>query len=902
MTKKVDLFLIDASSFLYRAYHALRPLQTPDGIPVQAVYGFCRMLLKLIKRFKPDELIIVWDSPGKTIRHKLYKPYKETRQAPPSDLFEQKKLILEFVDIAGLAQLAEPGIEADDLIASVAQFGKKTNRRTIIVSSDKDLAQLVNESVVLFDPFKDNFVDQHTLEQKYGFPLERLSLYYALVGDASDNIPGVKGIGAKTAQKLAAQFSSLQDLYDNLDKIESNRTRTLLVEGQDLAFLSEELFKLRPEEYFFKHKDATIPEDLLEQVRPFFEQLHFSSFLKEIPAPKAAQLTETFAKEYGYTFETVSTIEELGKLCKTIERKKHFALDTETDGKPPLLASLIGLSICCSEGSSFYIPVNHKTDGPQLAQGIALSHLSPLLENKDITKVMHNAKFDLHIMENVGVRVEGLVFDTMVAAGLLRSEEADRIGLKFLSEKFLKQVMPNYKDVISAQNAKNFAYVPLAPATDYAAADAHQTLSLEKIIRKELEREDVLKVYEHIEHPLIPILTAMEQEGIGIDVTVLDKLEHKVDRELEHITKKIEDTAQLKEGEDINLNSPAQVAGLLFEKLGLTPVRKTTGKTGYSTSAEVLAELAKQHPVPKLIVHYRELFKLKSTYLEALRSEINPNTGRIHTTFKQTTVATGRLASANPNMQNIPADNSSYPIREAFIPPEGHLFISADYSQIELRVLAYLSQDENLKKAFERGEDIHARTAAGLFDVPLKDVTSTQRQLAKRINFSILYGLTPYGLSKDLDISMSDAKTYIDRYMDHYPGVSAWMDEVVEETKKHGYVTTLWGRKRAIPGIYEKNKNLYNLARRVAINTKAQGTSADLMKLGMIALHKKLERKFPEAKMVLQIHDELLITAPKNEAQKVAELSKEVLEEIVKWNVPLVIQIRLGTNWHEASK
>jgi DNA polymerase-1 len=479
--------------------------------------------------------------------------------------------------------------------------------------------------------------------------------------------------------------------------------------------------------------------------------------------------------------------------------------------------------------------------------------------------------------------------------------DGDKIGLKALSEKYFGERMFTFKQMVTDHKLKTFAQVPLKQATDYAAADAHQTLKLVPILQKELKEQEQDKLYFEIELPLIDVLCSMEAEGILLDSTVLQECGIKVDQKLHVIKAQLAELTGKKEGE-LNLNSPKQVASLLFDELGLIPVKKTTKGTGYSTNQEVLEELAQQHPVPGLIVQYRELFKLKSTYIEALPTFVNPETGRIHTTYNQVAVATGRLSSTDPNLQNIPTDTDIAPIRKAFKAKEGNQFISTDYSQMELRVLAELSQDEALIDAFATGKDIHALTAAGLFGVSIGEVTHDQRQLAKRINFSILYGLTPFGLSKDLHISMAQAKEYIDTYMACYPGVSAWMNRIEEEVKKRGYVTTLYGRRRYLPGIHEKNRALYMLARRVAINTAAQGTAAEVMKIGMLHLHRALEQQFPQAKILLQIHDELIISTPESSTQDVQKLAEHVLQNAVSWTVPLEVTARHGRTWHDVSK
>lgn len=895
--EKKTVYLIDASSFLYRAYYALRPLNAPDGTPVHAVYGFCRMIKRFFDRFEPEYCAAVWDSPGKTARHEIFPDYKATRQSPPNDLFIQKKIIHEFSQMIKLHEIAQTGVEADDLLAALARDFAKKGIDVVIVTSDKDLGQIVGDHVVLFDPFKEAILDKDAVEKRYGFPVEKVPFFYSLVGDTSDNIPGVKGIGEKTALKLVQQFDSLKDLYENIEKVDAPRAKKLLEAGQENAFLSEKLFK-----FHYPHVNADLEDFVVNArdlggARPLFERLHFASILKELPGG-VSRVGKGFAESYGYHFKTVVDEETLQELCKSIEHQGSCALDTETDGTSSMQSHLVGLSLCHAKGHSYYIPLRHQTGETQISFDRAIEILKPVLENKKVEKYLHNAKFDMLIMRNAGIDLKGLAFDTMVAAGLIRAD-GDRVGLKALSEQYFKEVMITFKEVVGDCKRKTFMEVPLAEATDYAAADAHQTWRLVEPIQKELRAQKQMELYETIEHPLISVLCDMEFEGIDVDVNVLDEINRYVTRKLHQISGEILDLVGLK-GEDINLNSPQQIGDLLFNKLKLAPVKKTSGRTGFSTDVEVLEELAKIHPVPGLIIKYRELFKIKSTYIDALKEQINPKTGKIHTTFKQTSVATGRLASADPNLQNIPTgEDEKLSIRSAFHAPRGYQLISADYSQVELRVLAYLSQDKRLLQAFTAGEDIHARTASGLFDIPLKDVTHEQRQVAKRINFSILYGLTPYGLSKDLDVPLNDAKNYIDKYMAQYPGVVVWMDKVIEETKENGFVTTLWGRRRPIPGIYEKNRTLYQLAHRVAINTKAQGTAADLMKLGMVKLADRLKKELPDAKILLQIHDELVVAAPSDQVKSAEAVIKDVLENVVKWDVPLIVSIGSGKSWQD---
>lgn len=890
------VFLIDGSSFLYRAYYGLRPMHTKSGMTIQAVYGFCRMIHKLIKTFNPKYIALVWDSPGQTERKDMYPDYKATRQAPPSDLFEQKELIQEFADLIGLKQVQMTGIEADDLMYSLAQDFHMHTFTTILVTSDKDLGQVVEEDILLFDPFKDDFVAKEQLEEKYGFPLEKLPFYFAIIGDSSDNIPGVRGIGPKGAQDLVKQFDSLEDLYNNIDKVTKERTQQLLLASKENAFLSLELFKLRYHELETSIDDFQFDAQNWSAARTLFEKLDFKSLLKELPP------TEYVVPSLGkkYNFVTVQTPEQLQEVVNLIQTKKAVALDTETTGLDPWSSTLVGISLCVEHGTSYYIPVGHLHDH-QLLREQVVAALKPVLEDPTIKKYLHHSNFDLLVLHNAGIDVQGEIFDTMIAASLV-TEEWQRIGLKYLSSFYLHEEMPSFGDIVKRNGYQNFAQVPLNLATDYAAGDAHQTATLVPIMEKKLREDEQYDLFKNIETPLVPILFAMEKEGIIVDKEILKKIDTTVTQELDEVRGTI--IAMIGDKyKDINLNSPKQLQELLFIDLKLPPAKKTGQKTGYSTDQEVLAVLAKIHVVPGLIMRYRELAKLKNTYLEPLVDYINSKTGRIHTTFSQTGTATGRLASQDPNLQNIPVDTTlPVHIRSAFKAPPGHYFVSADYSQIELRVLAYVSQDATLIKAFLAGEDIHARTAAGLFEVPIDKVTNEQRQVAKRINFSILYGLTPYGLSKDLDIPYNDAKKYIERYLAQYPGVTTWMEKVILDAKNNGYVTTLWGRRRYVPGIYEKNKVLYENARRIAINTVAQGTAAEIMKLGMIALDKVFKEHNLDAKMVLQIHDELLISAPIDHIEQTKQLTVNTLQNVVQWNIPLIVTARSGNDWFEVTK
>lgn len=898
---KNTVFIIDGSSFLYRGYYALKPLHSPKGVPVQAVYGFARMIKKLIDTFSPAFMALVWDSKGKTTRHEMFENYKATRQAPPSDLFDQKKIIVDFADLIGLKQLAQQGIEADDIMYSLAQDIKKEGFMAVFVTSDKDMAQALDAQTVIFDPYKDEFLDLSSFQAKKGFPVEKLPFYFAILGDTSDNIPGVKGIGEKGATDLVKQFASLKELYANLDKVTKDRTRKLLEENTHNAFLSEKLFLLQYHPTNIS-KDAVAfnPSDW-SKAQPLFQELNFKSLVKDMDQTFVQGMItaeDKIAQMKKYTFKMVTTEQELQDVCFLIKDRKVVAIDTETTGLDMQSSEMVGVSLCVEEGTAYYVPFGHKVDDKQLSREHVVNALKPILENDQIKKYMHHAKFDEHVLDTVGIFTKGLLFDTCIAATLL-NKEWRRAGLKDLSVNYFNESMLTFEDVVKANKYKNFSFVPLELATLYAAVDAHQTFRLKKVLEKELKEENLYELFANIEEPLVDILFKMEREGIYLDVQFLKNLDVEVSARIAALEDEIKGLVG-EQINDINLGSPRQVEHLLFTILQLPPQKKSAKGTGYSTDQEVLEALYTLHPVPGLITKHRELSKLKSTYIDALPTYVNPKTGKIHTTFNQTAVATGRLASSDPNLQNIPV--TAFGIRAAFKPESGHVFLSADYSQIELRILAHVSGDQNLINAFLQGHDIHAETAARLFDVPLDKVTNEQRQIGKRINFSILYGLTPYGLSKDMGISFSDAKLYIEKYFAQYPQVSVWMESVVDSTKKNGYVATLWGRRRYIGAIHEKNRALYEEARRVAINTVPQGSAADIIKQGMIALDRELLARGLGAKMILQIHDELLISVPHDEQSATEKLVKELLEGVVHWKVPLVVTTRFGNNWDEVTK
>jgi DNA polymerase-1 len=912
------LFIVDGSYLLYRSFYALKPLYTSDGVPTQATYGFCRTIKKFIDKFDPTNIIVAWDHKGKTFRSEIYADYKATRQAPPNELFEQKKDIMHFLDLIGINQISVEGYEADDLIYSIVKDYK--DKDIVIVCPDKDLFQLLNKNVIIFDPFKEQLIDKKTYEEEHGIKVDRINFYYSLLGDTSDNIPGVAGVGEKTAKELVNKFESLEDLYENLDKVEKERIREALKTNKSDAFLSQKLFTLKHHALNLKEKDYKFDKENWNNAGDFFRKMEFKSLVKTVKesqeeeqlsilgqAPKIEEAPK--AKLVNYTewqCILVQTPEALEEMISAIKNANLFALDTETTGGNPLLNELVGFSVSVNKKEAYYVPLAHVVnDGePQLNREETLAKLKLIFESKRIKKVLHNTKFDKLVLSQYNIWLDGVCFDTLLAASLVK-KEWQKINLKALSEFYLGEPMQKFKDVLGNKH-KTFATVPIKEGAKYGSHDALQTFKLKLIFEKELDANPKFKkIFEDMEMPLSGVLTRMEKAGIELDVEKLAEIGKNVDKAINKVETKIFAAFQgyngLKDTE-INLNSPQQIEKLLFEHLELPVVKKSaTGRR--STDQEVLEELSKVHPIPGLILRYRELTKLKNTYIDPLPKFVNPKTGRVHTTYSQTFVATGRLSSQEPNLQNIPTgDGDETQIRAAFVAPRGYRLLSADYSQIELRVLAHMTKDEALTKAFLHDQDIHTQTASQIFGISPDKVTTEQRQVGKRINFSIIYGLTPYGLSRDLDIKPSQAKEYIEAYFKQYPKVHSWIEKTIEEAIKNGFTQTWWGRRRYIPELSEHNRTLLEAGKRIATNSPVQGTSAEIIKLAMIRVDKAFQEDELDAAILLQIHDELIIQFHADLEDKIEKIVKKEMEGVVDWEVPFKVSIRTGKNWGEITK
>ena len=879
----MNLYLIDGNSYIYRAYYAIRQLSNSKGFPTNALFGFTNMLFKILKEKNPDAVAISFDSPEPTERHKLYEDYKAQRPEAPDDLLQQIPHIRRIVAAFSIPVFEIPGYEADDILGTIAQKASEQGMDVYIVTSDKDMLQIVDERVKIYDPMKDRMLDSEYVKDRYGILPGRITEFMALTGDPVDNIPGVKGIGQKTAKDLLKEFSSIDSLLVNADKIKKQKVRTLIEDNKDLIKLSEKLATLDtsvPLNIDFKALHAKEPDWSL--LLDLFREFEFGSLMKLIPRETGSERK----------CEIVLTGERLEEIVSCIEN--HFAFDTETTGKNPMSAHLVGIALCYEKGSAFYIPVAHSYQGsPKQMNKETLIHvLSKFFEDEAISKTGHNMKFDIMMLGQEGIRVYGYLYDTMIASYLLHSNKPVH-SLEETALSHLSYRKKSFQEVL--QKRFSFAEVPLEDAGPYSCDDASLSFELKSVLFKRLDEAALAKIYKDIEMPLIHVLADVESNGIKVDVEKLREISKQLEREIDGIKRRVYFLA----GEEFNINSPKQLSTVLFHNLGFKPGKKT--KTGFSTQMGVLEELAATHELPREILAYRSLNKLKTTYIDVLPTLLNPRTGRIHTSFNQAATATGRLSSSEPNLQNIPVRGEwGRRIREAFIAEKHNLLLSADYSQIELRILAHLSKDQGFIEAFRNGLDIHARTASEIFDVPLDSISPDHRRIAKTVNFGIIYGMSPFGLSAALNISIDDAKNYIDQYFARHPGIKLYMEKTISEAKERGYVVTLFGRKRAVPEVKSKNAAVRQQGERLAINSPIQGTAADMIKLAMTHIWSEFNASKLKTKMILQVHDELLFEVPQEELDQAVAVIKNGMEEAVSLSVPVSVGINYGKNWAEA--
>ncbi|MCF8110928.1 MAG: DNA polymerase I [Desulfobacteraceae bacterium] len=892
MTDKKPIYLIDGSTYIHRAYHAIRGLSTSRGFPTNAAYGFARMLIKLIQDRTPEYVAMVFDSRGPTFRHEIYPDYKGHRPEMPEDLSMQIPVIHEITEAFNIPVVMLEGYEADDLIGTLARRAEQEGFEVVIVSGDKDMIQLLTDKVSMWDTMKDEQTDRSKVLSERGFEPSQMVDIQGLAGDSSDNIPGVPGIGPKTATSLIKTYGGMENLYAGLNGISAAKQRKKLAEYRDQAFLSKKLAKIDTHAPVRFDPDALAakPPDNSKLAR-LFRDLEFRRLQELYPVT-----SDLSAKDYRGIRDT----EALDDLVEKLREAGRFALDTETTSTEAVKAELVGLSFAVKEDSAFYIPCAHTGNeaGPQLELDLVLERLKPVLQDPKIEKVGQNIKYDWTVLRRYGVELAGVVFDTMLASYLLSPEKRAH-GLNQIAMDYLDHKMITYDEVVSENGRKLscFADVPVEKAIVYACEDADITLAAYRKLEPMLSSAGLARLLSEIELPLVPVLVKMEETGIRVDRDRLAAMGKDLAAELERIESEI----YLLAGEKFNINSSQQMGRILFEKLGLPTQKKTKKRTGYSTDVEVLTALCRYHDLPVLILKHRELSKLKSTYVDALFGLINPETGRIHTSFNQTITATGRLSSSNPNLQNIPVrTEAGKDVRRAFIPRDGWYFVAADYSQIELRLLAHYSGDEILAGAFADGEDIHARTAAEVFMVEPENVTQELRRQAKAINFGIIYGMGAYSLSKELGITPKMARTYIDHYFERYRGARQFIDRTIENARTTGRVSTEFGRTRYIPDINSKNANMRGFAERTTINTPIQGTAADLLKMAMIRVDAALTERRLRSAMLLTVHDELIFEAPEDEIDTLSSLIRGIMENIADLSVPLKVNISVGEDWAAA--
>ncbi len=903
------VYLIDGSGFIFRAFHALPPMNRSDGTPINAVMGFCNMIIKLIDGTDADHIACIFDYSAKTFRNEIYDQYKAQRPDPPEELIPQFPLIREAARAFNLPVIEMEGYEADDIIATYTRMAREAGAEVTIVSSDKDLMQLVGEGVVMLDGLKNKEIREAEVFEKFGVTPDKVVQIQALAGDSVDNIPGVPGIGVKTAAQLIEEYGDLETLLERAEEIKQPKRRKKLIAHADDARMSLKLVTLEQHVPLEDGIDTLLrhpPE--AASLMGFLRSQEFRTMTARVETwlgEKASQANadapfSDAPKSDGY--ELVQEMADLERWIAEAERIGVVAVDTETTSVDEMTAELVGISLSTASGNGCYVPLGHKepdafSDKPkQISMDKALNALRPMLIDPTVLKVGHNIKYDMVVLKRTGVPVSP-IDDTMLLSHCLEGGQHDQ-KMDTLAQMFLGHTTIPFKDVAgSGKSQITFDLVPLDRARDYAAEDADITLQLWQSLKPRLAPERVTMVYERIERPLVPVIAAMEQVGVKVDRVELERMSGEFGHRIQDIEKEIHKIA----GHAFKIGSPKQLGEVLFDELGLEGGKK--GKSGaYATGADVLEGLAAQgHELPQKVLNWRQLSKLKSTYTDTLVQQINPETGRVHTSFAMAAASTGRLASSDPNLQNIPIRTTEgRRIRDAFVAEEGHVLLSADYSQIELRLLAHVADIDTLKKAFKDGFDIHAMTASQVFSVPLEDMTAETRRKAKAINFGIIYGISAFGLARQLGIGRDESKAYIDAYFERYPGIRDYMERTKKEAKKLGYVTTLYGRKCHVPGINDRNPSTRGFYERAAINAPLQGTAADIIKRAMIRVPGALKEAGLSARMLLQVHDELLFEVAEDEADATADCVKNVMEGAASLSVPLTVETGSGHNWNEA--
>ncbi|TVR34950.1 MAG: DNA polymerase I [Spirochaetaceae bacterium] len=905
------LYLLDGYSLIYRSYFAFikQPLRNPQGQNSSAIFGFFRSLLALLDERRPDRFLVVLDSRTPTFRHQKYKEYKATRDKSPEDLTAQIPIIEQMLEALGVPMARVDGYEADDLIATLATSCREKNQPCYIVSGDKDLLQLVDGPIRVLRPGRDGFddLDRDAVYKDWGVYPEQILDYLALTGDSSDNVPGVKGIGAKTAARLLGEYGTLDAIYEHIDQI-SGSVRTKLQDGRESAYLSRDLIVLEtavpleiPADRFQLSEldaEAAVPLFLEQGMKALAEQLRQAGGPAAASGPAAAvgdaepAAGEAAGNSQPGNYSLVTDADELARWIEGARAAGEVAFDTETDGLDSHVANPVGFSLCYEQGVACYVALRGP-DGPVVPEDRARELLGELLTDGSVRLIGQNLKYDYQVMRRWGVEISNVWFDTMIAAWVLDAG-SNSYGMDQLAEAHLGIRTTAYSDILpkTRDGQPTFDSVDLQTACRYAAEDADVTLRLYRSFAPQIKQRGFERLFYDIEMPLVQLLAEMELAGIAIDSATLEQYSGQLARKLDTIEREVYQLV----GYEFNIASTRQLQQVLFEERKLKPIRKT--KTGYSTDTAVLQELAQQDPVPEKVLHHRLLSKLKSTYVDALPRMVDPRTGRIHTHFNQTGTATGRLSSKDPNLQNIPIrEEEGRRIREAFVPAAGHRFVSADYAQIELVVLAHLSGDPALTEAFREGHDVHRATGALIFGVGPDDVTAEQRRIAKTINFGVMYGMSAFRLSRELGIPRRDAESFIEAYFRTYSRIREFIDATVAEAEKSGVVRTLFGRERKVPDINNRNKAVRSGAQRVAVNTPIQGTAADIVKLAMLRIDKRLREEQLQSRVILQVHDELIIEAPDRETETVRALLEQEMTAAVALDVPLRVSVEVGDSW-----
>lgn len=923
------LVLVDGSSYLYRAFHAFPPLTNSAGEPTGAMYGVLNMLKSLISQVQPSHIAVVFDAKGKTFRDEMFEQYKSHRPPMPDDLRKQIQPLHDIIRALGIPLLVIEGVEADDVIGTLAVAASKANQKVLISTGDKDMAQLVDDNIMLINTMNNTLLDREAVIEKYGIPPELIIDYLALMGDSADNIPGVAGVGEKTALGLLQGIGSMAEIYANLDKVAelpirgAKKLGDKLLAEKEMADLSYRLATIKTDVALdITPEQLTLGASNNDQLTEYFGRYEFKRWLNEVMNGADSitnnneqptkinhyQATPALAQDNSEEalppiqidrsrYETLLTEADLNRWVEKLKQAKLFALDTETDNLDYMAANLVGISFALENGEAAYLPLQLDYLGAPktLEKTTALSLLKPVLENPAIQKVGQNFKYDLTIFARNGIDVQGVAFDTMLESYVLNS--TGRHNMDDLAKRYLGHQTISFEEIAGkGKNQLTFNQIPLEQAAEYAAEDADVTMKLQQMLWEKLSKEPTLeKLFKEMELPLLGVLSRMERRGVLIDSDALFLQSNEIANRLSEL----EEQAYVLAGQPFNLASTKQLQEILFDKLGL-PVIQKTPKGAPSTNEEVLEELAFSHELPKVLVEHRGLSKLKSTYTDKLPQMVNPQTGRVHTSYHQAVTATGRLSSSDPNLQNIPIRNEEgRRIRQAFIAREGFTVVAADYSQIELRIMAHLSQDQGLINAFTQGKDIHRSTAAEIFGVALDEVTSEQRRNAKAINFGLIYGMSAFGLSRQLGIGRADAQSYMDLYFKRYPGVQTFMHDIREKAKAQGYVETLFGRRLYLPDINSSNGMRRKAAERVAINAPMQGTAADIIKRAMIQLDQKLQND-PDIAMIMQVHDELVFEVRSEKVAFYSELIKTQMESAADLVVPLIVDVGQGNNWDEA--